>query len=593
MGRSKNPVTAAPKPVGGSARAPKAPAKAPKELAYNLGHKLQSETSQGAKRMTRSSAKAMSGGPIEHPDETTDTMPEPNTLGTIEDNIDTHERQVVEEMLNISTMHSVPGATAIGKKKGSDKKQVVRFLDDSGVNCNKNSQVHPKRHPFQGSSNNSDSTNEDTFDYVQANNLSADEAEDDLDIIIPISGNSRSVSKRGKAPKNLSSKSIGQLRGKGVVPAGSNGVVRTIKVDLDCTFDAFISKVSARLGIEDEPISLSYYFAWGRQSKQSTLESSDEWDDLVQVALKNHHRKLSGPHMVFINDASAHQRGGKESGKKGKGGAEKVVLQNCVDTGQLIIPNQEAKSEPDNVTYYAKILAKHKCLSCNQICYITGEGDDENIQEHDTNDKHKKTGDFGINDLPSELVKEVLPETKPSTNQVNGLGPYNKAAPKRRGMNGNISMAPAHANNPGQSINPFGPPPPSLLPSSNAGWPPQQLVPMTQPQFFIMPPEMLSPLKRTMGVTHPVPPASPTRSHFLVDEGPELREWIPLLDTHLQEREQLGPYLHALEDMLLTRVRDLVRYPAKDIAEWTGCPLPIIGRACEYAHQTMGVPYRK
>jgi hypothetical protein len=32
---------------------------------------------------------------------------------------------------------------------------------------------------------------------------------------------------------------------------------------------------------------------------------------------------------------------------------------------------------PDNVTYYAKILAKHKCLSCNQVCYVMKRGDEE------------------------------------------------------------------------------------------------------------------------------------------------------------------------------------------------------------------------
>jgi hypothetical protein len=81
---------------------------------------------------------------------------------------------------------------------------------------------------------------------------------------------------------------------------GFDGIVRTIKAALEESFSDLVSQVRSKLGIETEPIILSYYFAWGQKSRPNTLENEDEWDALKQVAMVHHKRKLSGPHMVTL-----------------------------------------------------------------------------------------------------------------------------------------------------------------------------------------------------------------------------------------------------------------------------------------------------
>jgi hypothetical protein len=184
----------------------------------------------------------------------------------------------------------------------------------------------------------------------------------------------------------------------------------------------------------------------------------------------------------------------------------------------------------------------------------------------------------------------VVQEPKRSTNKVEGSAPYTKAVSKPRGLGGSATVTPdAGGTNP--TIEPFGPPPHLSL---NNLWPTQSYFPVAQPQFIIMTPEMMSPFRHPLGIARPTQaPPSPTRSQFLLDEGPQLHDWIPIFDAQLQENEQVGPYLMALENAHLTRVRDLVRYTPKEIFDLTGCPIGVIGRACDYAHSMLNVPPRK
>jgi hypothetical protein len=102
--------------------------------------------------------------------------------------------------------------------------------------------------------------------------------------------------------------------------------MRTIRVEPNCSFSAFLERASIKLDMENKPFLLSYYFAWGRKSMQTTLEGEQEWHDLVDVALANHHRKLSGPHMIFLECLSGDEKDSKGSAKKAKELTEAVRI---------------------------------------------------------------------------------------------------------------------------------------------------------------------------------------------------------------------------------------------------------------------------
>ncbi|PVF91089.1 hypothetical protein CPB86DRAFT_417051, partial [Serendipita vermifera] len=356
---------------------------------------------------------------------------------------------------------------------------------------------------------------------------------------------------------------------------GSDGAIRTIKVPVHFSFNDLIGQVRSRLGIGNEPISLSYYFVWGQKSKRNTLESEDEWDDLVRVAITNHRRKLSGPHMVVL--LYSHQSGYQDQNpKKGKE------------------PKEADIESTTNVTFYGKILAKHKCQSCNQVCYIVKGADGTETHHRVTNQVLSvwaagcKMGDYGVNDLPSELIHDVVPQTNEQSSMAttDDKKPYQKAAPKPRGINGNTTAPPADPPEPSSA--PFSLTMPPL--TTGFGWHNHPLFPSSQPQVVIMTPEMLSPLRHALGVPRFAPaPSSPTRLPLLLDTSPKLCDWIPQIDEKTEDPEEhFGPYIASWEKNGIRRVKDIMRHTDDEkLAQWGGCPAGRISVLREYAKYTL------
>ncbi|KAG8820779.1 hypothetical protein FRB91_000798 [Serendipita sp. 411] len=357
---------------------------------------------------------------------------------------------------------------------------------------------------------------------------------------------------------------------------GTDKKTRILILKSPTPYTILLQRIQELLNLASEPQELCYRTSWANKTSQTLLEDASGWDHLVSIVkakIQSGSRIQDGFHIeIFYMD------GGNLAVAKGK-------------AGKGAPPMENSKGVEEN--FFARILAKHQCDKHTHQCFVIPPWfrvPDSQIGtcRQITNKMMIQWAELchqhhaGIDDLPQQLVIELMGFQKENKVESNSNQPFQSVAPIPQGKTGSTSVqASAPPSDDGSTFLPQMPTFPPMIPTLQPGFtgvpsPHGWYHPFAPPPFIIG--SLPSPMKRALG-------ALPTATDY---EGDSLKDWLPELDEKLGSGTTYQALYPRFDQQGMVSVRDITRCSAEELQKNIGCVLGVAKHLLEKAHIHLG-----